>query len=288
LKSFVSGIDFETHKYKPSVLNSYSLDHSGGIWGDDDDNFISFLEGNVLDDNEDFMNNMEIFIMQNDNSGISQKSDRGFGWLHNKNYNWKTETGGMDTVNNACFGPINPWQNSFNVNLIQSQKYMLNGFKQGEYIINIFDTKTGAQIGGDISAHANFANQLKFKIPFITLNENTPDIAFKFRHQDLANNSLRHADLNDSYKLEGANNDMDTTFSHNIQVFPNPSSEEIFIVNPTNQKLNLKIINQLGEIVMDGSLLQSNRINIKSLSVGVYFLSLTNDFVNSTHQLIKQ
>jgi hypothetical protein len=229
--------------------------------------------------------------MQNDNSGIGQKSDRGFGWLHNKNYTWRTETGGMNTITNTCFGPINPWQNDLNVNsLTESQKYYLNGFRQGEYIINIFDTETGNQIGGDISAHANFANQLKFKIPFITLNETTPDIAFKFRHQDLNNNSLRMAHTNDFSQIEDINykNNFNTDLPNNIQVFPNPTYGEIFIINKNKEKLKFKILNQLGETVMNGSLDESNRINIKSLSVGIYYLSLSNEFINYTQKIVKQ
>lgn len=290
LKSFVSGIDFETHKYRPSTINTSNLDHSGGDWEDGPD-VILWPASLIVNDNDESMDNMEIFIMQNDNSGIGQKSDRGFGWLHNKNYTWKTETGGWDTVTNTCFGPIYPWQNDLNVNsLTESQKYYLNGFRQGEYIINIFDTETGNQIGGDISAHANFANQLKFKIPFITLNETTPDIAFKFRHQDLNNSSLRIADASDSAQIEDINNKKNIIplFPHNVQVFPNPTYGEIFIINQNKEKLKFKILNQLGETVMNGSLDESNRINIKSLSVGIYYLSLSNDFINYTQKIVKQ
>jgi hypothetical protein len=290
IKSFVSGIDFETHKYRPSTINISNLDHSGGDWEDGPD-VILWPASLIVNDNDEAMDNMEIFIMQNDNSGIGQKSDRGFGWLHNKNYTWRTETGGMDTLTNTCFGPINPWQNDLNVNsLTESQKYYLNGFRQGEYIINIFDTETGNQIGGDISAHANFANQLKFKIPFITLNETTPDIAFKFRHQDLNNNSLRMAHTNDFTQIEDINykKKFNTDLPNNIQVFPNPTYGEIFIINKNKEKLKFKILNQLGETVMNGSLDESNRINIKSLSVGIYYLSLSNEFINYTQKIVKQ
>jgi len=50
----------------------------------------------------------------------------------------------------------------------------------------------------------------------------------------------------------------------------------------------MKIINQLGETVMNGFHDESNRINIKGHSVGVYFLSQPNKISNSTHKLVKQ
>jgi hypothetical protein len=71
LSSFFDDIDFETHKYRPSVSTKKELIDKGG----------SILVNENMD--------LEIYVMANDNSVIGEKSDRGFGWVNHIKGNWR-------------------------------------------------------------------------------------------------------------------------------------------------------------------------------------------------------
>jgi|LakMenE18May11ns_1017448.scaffolds.fasta_scaffold9944771_4 hypothetical protein len=124
LASFVNDLDFETHKYRPSVKT---------------ENELIYDKGNTEGDNN--LMGLEIFVMQNDNSGINEKSDRGFGWVHHRKGNWKVNTNGL--INDTCRGSLLSGQFLPQEIFAATYQYNLSGFKSGDYLIEAYDTQNG-------------------------------------------------------------------------------------------------------------------------------------------------
>lgn len=288
LNSFFDDIDFETHKYKPSASNKFQLDHGGGAWGDDDDNIL-WREGNRVDDNNDFMDKMEIFVMQNDNSVIGAKSNMGFGWLHNKHYNWNVDIE-YSTDSGKFIPSTSPFTSSDIAKVDDDKtKYLLNGFEQGQYVIVVYDTKTGAEL---LTTHAwaNFANILKLKIPFVTLDANHPDVAFKFWRVNISGNDLRtsgNLNLQSEYAIK-ENKDFEN--KHSIRVFPNPTQNIINVAYFNNEVASYKLFDCTGQIVLEGKVVQNNisSIPLSLCAAGIYNLIINNSTEVYNFKIIKQ
>ena len=58
-------------------------------------------------------------------------------------------------------------------------------------------------------------------------------------------------------------------------VFPNPANEELTIVAETNTVLPIKIVNVMGDVVMEKELQQVTKINTSALSQGIYFVTIS-------------
>ena len=67
-----------------------------------------------------------------------------------------------------------------------------------------------------------------------------------------------------------------TTNAEDVQIFPNPSAENITLkFNPVMQGLNFIIYNQLGSIVFQGKLIGENtEVKIDKLTNGIYILKI--------------
>ncbi|MCL6294524.1 T9SS type A sorting domain-containing protein [Jejuia spongiicola] len=72
-----------------------------------------------------------------------------------------------------------------------------------------------------------------------------------------------------------SNNNHD--FREEVSIFPNPSSDYITISNLEFSK-NYTIINYLGQEVMDGTISNNEKIDIRSFNNGLYFLKFNNEY----------
>ncbi|MFY0674077.1 MAG: T9SS type A sorting domain-containing protein [Bacteroidia bacterium] len=75
-------------------------------------------------------------------------------------------------------------------------------------------------------------------------------------------------------------------YDENLQVFPNPAHEKIFI-NGNYDTFDFTIYNSLGEIVIIGSTTQ-NVIDLNNLKNGIYLMKIDTEFGSSLHQVIKK
>lgn len=68
-----------------------------------------------------------------------------------------------------------------------------------------------------------------------------------------------------------------------ISTFPNPTNN-ILNINSLN-KLNLKVYNQLGQKILDA--FNTNKIDVSSISKGVYYIEISDEVNSSTQKFIK-
>lgn len=61
----------------------------------------------------------------------------------------------------------------------------------------------------------------------------------------------------------------------NIEIYPNPSSDIIKITGLT-KKLNFKIYNILGTVILEGTIVNNANIDIRNLLNGLYFINFNN------------
>ncbi|MDC9723433.1 MAG: GEVED domain-containing protein [Urechidicola sp.] len=82
----------------------------------------------------------------------------------------------------------------------------------------------------------------------------------------------------------------ETEIINSIKVYPNPVNEVLYINKPNGVTLlDYKISNILGKIVIrDEFISNSNKIDVSSLTTGIYFLSLTTDKGKVTKKIIHQ
>jgi hypothetical protein len=269
LNNFVDDIDFETHQYTPSVKSKTELVDKGG----------TIFEGDNM--------KLEIFVMANDNSGIGEKSDRGFGWVHHREANWQSETMGMPY--NTCLGPST--SGAFDVDEIDddSYNYKLSGFKPGDYFIEVYNTKTGALIlsssNNNDLIHGSVNNILRLGLPHKDLYKNNEtdkliDYAFKFWHVSVNGNDLRSTSNIDSTailpEIQAFRNDDELKEFFIVNYFPNPSSEHIQ-VSSSGEPINSLIITDLAGnvLLIESELNKFNfELSITSLAQGVYLINI--------------
>jgi hypothetical protein len=76
--------------------------------------------------------------------------------------------------------------------------------------------------------------------------------------------------------------------STQIEVYPNPASDYIKVVNPSEENTTLNILSMEGKILKSLPLVSKNNlINIKDLSVGVYLMELSNKTFNKRTRFFK-
>jgi hypothetical protein len=277
LNSFFDDLDFETHKYTPSIDEEKKLIDKGGSI--------------IINENMD----LEIYVMANDNSGIGEKSDRGFGWVHHNEANWNLRlqdrwiNDDLTTPNvdegHYVFDPVSTTPILLSINP-QTYNYRLNGFKSGNYLIDIFDTFSGNIIYSSNSnddIHAGLTNILTLGIPNVELYKNSYteriDYAFKFFHASVNGNDLRILPSEDSISNISNNitlpgNDGNFKKYFLTTMFPNPASENISIT-ASGENINSLSITDLGGnlvYVKPSINLQKLDINISDLSPGAYFV----------------
>ena len=279
LNSFFEDLDFETHKYTPCVDEIDELIDKGG---------------NIrVNENMD----LEIYVMANDNSGIGEKSDRGFGWVHHNDANWNIRVqerwidDDLTTPNvdegHYVFDPVSTTPLLLSINP-QTYNYKLNGFKTGNYLIDIFDTFSGNIIYSSSSnddIHSGLTNILNLGIPNVELYKNyyteRLDYAFKFFHSSVNGNDLRIVPLKDSISnisnnitLPGNDGNLKKYFL--ASMVPNPASDNLSIIASGEYVNSVYIIDLSGKVMyFESSInLQKFNVNIFDLSQGAYFVNV--------------
>jgi len=75
--------------------------------------------------------------------------------------------------------------------------------------------------------------------------------------------------------------------TENVSVFPNPTKNIISIKN-IDRETAYKIFNINGKIIIRGIISESNEINIKEFSKGIYFIELENENMLTVRKIIKK
>ena len=280
LSSFFDDLDFESHKYEPSVNEEEKLIDKGGSI--------------KVNDNMD----LEIFVMANDNSGIGERSDRGFGWVHHRDANWNKKVSPrllpddptttdvnesyyvFDPITSTTLLPIN--NNEYN--------YKLNGFKPGDYFIEIYDTENGNLIISSSTnnnlIHSNLLNVLSLGLPHVTLYKNYEtdyrfDYSFKFWHVSTNGNDLRVPPTVDSlsniaYNINIAKDDGTLKKYFVANMIPNPASEIISISTYGDKINSISILDLSGKLILLESPINLSEYDVKisDLSPGAYFVNV--------------
>ncbi len=282
IANFFNGIDFENNKYVPAVFHAWQLiDPNGDI-------------DNTDDQSPDSMK-IEIFTMQNDKSSTSEASDRGFGWLHHRDGFWPrrlTPVPYQDTVENITKFNFIPNANPSDI-LLQDRThdYKLNGFKIGNYLIDIFSTGgTGALIGSSSDnddIHSNLINTLKLNVPLISLVAHDGveflDYGFKFFHASVNGNDLRTENSN----LESNQTESNLSTTENqkfiiepllfeLELTPNPTRNDVIIKSTIQLMQSISILDITGNLIFYENGLNTNlkSLYLSNLSPGVYILEV--------------
>lgn len=81
-------------------------------------------------------------------------------------------------------------------------------------------------------------------------------------------------------------NSISSTFASSIQVYPNPTSNELNI--ELDGLFNWSIQNHLGQNILSGDAINSRKIDIKDLASGTYILTLSNESGERVSRLIRK
>jgi len=74
----------------------------------------------------------------------------------------------------------------------------------------------------------------------------------------------------------------------NSRIFPNPSSERLFITSDSKESIHYEIWSVSGKLVFEGSFYQSTEIDITKFNRGIYFLKLRDNSSEKMEKLILQ
>lgn len=78
------------------------------------------------------------------------------------------------------------------------------------------------------------------------------------------------------------------SFSEQITLYPNPVTEKLIIANDSESNLTVTIYNILGDPMITKNIkLNKSYIDVMSLPVGVYIVSLTDGKRTTTERLVK-
>jgi len=81
----------------------------------------------------------------------------------------------------------------------------------------------------------------------------------------------------------------DNNLKNDINFFPNPATERIYLNNSENQNIVVNVYNLIGDCVLQKKINHSNaEININSLLKGLYIIELTNENFTVQSKLIKE
>lgn len=90
-----------------------------------------------------------------------------------------------------------------------------------------------------------------------------------------------------SAELEMETSIEESVVSAKMEVFPNPASEEVTIVLPTDENATILLINATGRVVMhEQNVTNSITLNTSELHRGLYFVKMTNGSCSETRTLI--
>ena len=98
--------------------------------------------------------------------------------------------------------------------------------------------------------------------------------------------SGRNTDINEfEITLLDATLSNDNFDLENLKVFPNPVSDILHVENNGNINLMLEVFSSLGQKIMSSSI---NKIDISTLSSGIYFLHVISDENRVIRKIIKE
>ncbi|MFZ4799828.1 MAG: T9SS type A sorting domain-containing protein [Bacteroidia bacterium] len=89
----------------------------------------------------------------------------------------------------------------------------------------------------------------------------------------------------------GGTNDLNEQSKYNIKsiIYPNPVSNELIIeIKGNNEKLNLEILNSIGQIVFKGNLIEKTIIETTNFSPGIYVIKLENGKTYQFKKIVKE
>ncbi|MEN8225061.1 MAG: choice-of-anchor tandem repeat GloVer-containing protein [Bacteroidota bacterium] len=76
-----------------------------------------------------------------------------------------------------------------------------------------------------------------------------------------------------------------------LSIFPNPAGQYVNITLPVNTEADIRIVNMLGQIKMETSVITDNnsmiQLNVSSIEAGMYFFQLTNQEYSVTLKFVK-
>lgn len=101
---------------------------------------------------------------------------------------------------------------------------------------------------------------------------------------DIASGAFNQNDLN-YFENELFTLSVSAVENSSISVFPNPTNDIIYLKGIENTSQTISIYNQLGQIVFNGVLIESEGINVKNYASGTYFIQLLED--NLTIKFLK-
>ncbi len=75
-----------------------------------------------------------------------------------------------------------------------------------------------------------------------------------------------------------------------FNILPNPFQNEIIILNPKNQNINISIYDITGRVILSGNLDNSEKatLNTASVEAGIYFMQIVNQGQIENHKIIKE
>ncbi len=94
------------------------------------------------------------------------------------------------------------------------------------------------------------------------------------------------------FRIEGINTITSTEEEKSeiefIKIYPNPTTESIFVDTEGNQKFEYQLVDVNGKVLINSNLDNTkNQIQLHSFSSGIYFLRLSNDKKNKTFKIVK-
>ena len=129
-----------------------------------------------------------------------------------------------------------------------------------------------------------FKAKLESNLNLGTVIENTAYIYFDFNAPIITNTAINTIDLLTTISVQ--------TVNANLSVYPNPAKEELFIsINNLNSSTTsyLEIYNIAGQKMMDQSITQqATKVDLSSLSKGLYLLKMNVEGVVSTVKIVKE
>ena len=101
--------------------------------------------------------------------------------------------------------------------------------------------------------------------------------------------SDRHSCVFNKTRYDGLNTNETFNNKLNVNVYPNPASEILFIeLNSNTKKAQIIISNILGKEFINSTLTDTNKIEINSLPLGIYMLTIVTENGTETVKFIKQ
>jgi hypothetical protein len=104
----------------------------------------------------------------------------------------------------------------------------------------------------------------------------------------IADNSVKDQIVKLSHDwFYGSATDVEMNLNNLFSVYPNPTSETLFIQSELNHG-NYKVTNLLGEIIMSGNILNNlQALDVSGLAQGTYNVTLINDLKSTTKHFVK-